>query len=66
MLDANIVLSGRAAIASSQISIKPNLTKEECEVENILLKERSALFNNDIDCKNIRMQDNTLYVNKKP
>ena len=66
MLDANIVLAGRAAIASSQISIKPNLTKEECEVENILLKERSTLFNNDIDCKNIRMRGNTLYVNKKP
>ena len=38
MLDANIVLSHRAAITSSQISIKLDLTKEECEVKNVLLK----------------------------
>ena len=38
MLDANIVLSDRAAITSSQISIKLDLTKEECEVKNVLLK----------------------------
>ena len=34
MLDANTVLSGKATITSSQISIKPDPTKEECEVEN--------------------------------
>ena len=64
MLDANIVLSDRAAITSSQISIKPDLTKEECEVENVL--ERRALINNGIEHKNTKMRGNTLYVNKKP
>ena len=61
MLDTNIVLSGRAAITSSQISIKPDLTKEEREIENVLLKERHALINNGIECKNIKMRGNTVH-----
>ena len=66
MFDATLVLSNRASIKSSQISIKPDLTKDEREINNILLKERRALINDGIERKNIMMRGNTLYLNKKP
>ena len=66
MFDATLVLSNRASIKSSQISIKPDLTKDEREINNILLKERRALINDGIEQKNIMMRGNTLYLNKKP
>ena len=51
--------------SSSQISIKCDMSFEECMIENALLKERRSLIDSGIERKFITIHDNSLYVKNK-
>ena len=47
---------------SPEVIIKPDMTKEQREVEWVLLKERKALIHNDTSKQDNRIRGNCLYV----
>ncbi|XP_065886047.1 uncharacterized protein [Dysidea avara] len=47
------------------IYIKPDLTPFECQKERLLLKERRSLIDNGTERRNIKMRNDSLYVNNK-
>ena len=62
--EASLVLSKKGSLTST-ISIKPDMTQVEREVEQALLKERRNLIDKGIERKFIRIIGNSLYVNRK-
>ena len=61
--EASLVLSKKGSLTST-ISIKPDMTQVEREVEQALLKERRNLIDKGIEHKFIRIISNSLYVNR--
>ena len=44
------------------ITIKPDMTKQKCLTEQLLLKQRWQLLQNGYNCKQIKIHSNTLIV----
>ena len=64
--DVSTILSnGSRLVSYPGIAIKPVLSKEQQEVESVLLCERRKLINSDVKRKDIRIRGNTLYVNEE-
>ena len=59
----NILL--KKADLPSPFSIKPDMSPEEQQIENMLLKERWQLIQNGTDRKLIKIRRNNLYLNDK-
>ena len=59
------MLSNKGSLSSSAISIKPDMTPVERETEQVLLKERCHLIDSGIEHRFIRINGNSLYVNRK-
>jgi len=47
------------------VYIKPDLTPHERQKERLLLKERRSLFDNGTERRNIKIRNDSLYVNNK-
>ena len=65
--DISNILSKRSKVAqlSSPVSIKPDLSKEEREIEAVLLKERRSLINKGVSKKDIKIREKCLYIGRK-
>ena len=65
--EASIVLSKKDSLASSlqHVSIKRDMSLEERQIENALLKERRSLIDSGIERKFIKIRGNSLYVKNK-
>lgn len=63
-LDVMCVLAKKKQL-SGLISIKPDMTREERNVENLLLKERRLLIESGINRKHIRIRQSALIVKGK-
>ena len=59
------ILSNRNLI-SSPIVVKPDMTKEERDIESKLLSQRWNLIQEGVDQKSIRIRRNQLFVNNQP
>ena len=58
------VLSKRSRLSQlPNISIKPDLSPKERDIESKLLKERRSLISNGVDSKLIKLRGNLIYVN---
>ena len=64
-VEASLVLSKKVSLASSQVSIKRDLSHEERNIENALLKERRSLIDSGIERKFIKICGNSIYVKDK-
>ena len=47
------------------IIVKPAMTEEKRNIESLLLRKRWNLIQNGMDCKQIKIYNNRIYVNKK-
>ena len=56
------ILANRSKLASTNLTIKPHMSKLERLIESMLLKERRRLINNKTPSKHIRIQRNKLLV----
>ena len=63
-LDANNILLNRGNI-SPPIVIKPDMSKEERDIESVLLRERWNLIQSGIDRKLIKISNKHIYVNNQ-
>lgn len=63
-LDANNILLNRGNI-SPPIVIKPDMSKEERDIESVLLRERWNLIQSGTDCKLIKISNKHIYVNNQ-
>lgn len=62
--DASMILANSRNLPSnSQIRVKQQMSQEQRTIENLLLIERRKLIVSDVERKNIRMQNNRLYLN---
>ena len=62
--EASLVLSKKGSL-NSPISIKPDMTRDERETEQALLKERRRLIDSGVERKDIKIHSSSLYVNNK-
>ena len=60
--EASLVLSKRRSLTSSSISIKPDMTRAEREIEQALLKERRNLIDSGVERKFIRIHGSIVYM----
>ena len=61
IIDANAILANKAAL-SPPIFIKPDMSLAEHAKESLLLKERWKLIQAGYDCRQIKLSNNSLYV----
>ncbi len=64
--DVSNVLNNRKKLADKPgVAIKPDMTREEREIQAILLKKRWELTNTGINKVNIKIKKNSLYINNR-
>ena len=60
------ILAKRQNLArNSKIGIKPDMTKEEREVEQVLLRERRSLIDNGTSSKDIKIRGKRLFIGQR-
>lgn len=65
--DVSLILSSRRQLQHvvPRISIRPDMSKEERQLENILLKERRALIDSGVPRESIKLRGKTLFKDNK-
>ncbi len=65
-IDVESVLAGRSQLATRPgITIKPDLSKQERAIQNLLLKERRSLISSGVPSRSIRLRGSTILVHNK-
>lgn len=63
-IDAQSVLTNRDKV-SQPIIIKPDMSKEDRDIQSVLLRERWNLIQTGVDRRSIKIRNNCLYLNNK-
>ena len=63
-IDVSLLLS-KAKSLPKGISIKPDMTREERQIESLLLKERWSLIQSGLDRRAIKIRSNKIFVKNK-
>ena len=62
VIDEISVLSNRTSIKNENITIKPDMTPEEKQVESLLLKERWSLMKSGVSKSDIKIKSGSLFI----
>lgn len=65
VIDVITVLSNRSSLKDKSITVKPDMTLEERQIDSLLLKERWSLIQSGVDKSDIKIKSGSLFVKGK-